>query len=125
MIIGLVVLGHGCIEEYTHETVIDKTIHLGSYDIYYYGGDGEIGDTSHTFRYTITSTSPVDINIIPSKHEFLKSSKREIYTHYPDLASYNVYQVTDTVTIKEHGGIMVVNNNIESVKMSVKVEYVY
>lgn len=114
----------GCMEEYTHHTMIDKTVYIESGGVYYYGGNGEISNSSHTFRYEISSPSPVDIRIVRSYNDFKLACDGKYFIHYPNLASNNVYKVIDTVTITEHGGIMVMNNNYNSIPLSVKIEYI-
>jgi len=92
---------------------------------WYYGGDGGDLNESYeslTFTYTITSSRPIDVYIVPSYDEFNASLNQSSFQHYSNCVYKGITQVTDNCTIQQYGGIGLRNQRFRPASVSVDVE---
>ena len=117
---------------------IDEALELGAGYVYYYGGDGTafpieaatFGDSvvkieSLEIDYSVSSSEPVNIYILPSRDEFDKLVQRESFQHYPDCQEQGVYQADATCEIPRYGGIAVQNRTPRDAMVDAKVTFSY
>jgi hypothetical protein len=123
-----------------HEVVssVNEALPLSARYVYYYGGDGEVfpieaarvGDSvvkieSLEIDYSVSSSEPVNIYILPSKDEFDNMVQRKSFEHYPECAKQGVYQVDATCEIPRYGGIAIQNPIPRDVTADVEVTFSY
>ena len=123
-----------------HEVVssVDETLQLSAGYVYYYGGDGEVfpievarvGDSvvkieSLEIGYSVSSSEPVNIYILPSKDEFDDLVQRRSFQHYPECAEERVYQAQATCEIPRYGGIAIENPTSRDATADVEVTFSY
>jgi hypothetical protein len=126
------------IEDDEMVTSIDEALQLGAGYIYYYGGDGRVfpieaatfGDSvvkieSLEIDYSVSSSEPVNIYILPSRDEFDNLVERRSFQHYPDCAEQGVYQADATCEIPRYGGIALQNPTSGDASVDFEVTFSY
>ena len=136
--------------EYIHESLeeqfiedhmvssVDETLQLGAGYVYYYGGDGRVfpieaatfGDSvikieSLEIDYSVSSSEPVNIYILPSKDEIDNMVQRRSFQHYPECAEQGVYQAQATCEIPRYGGIAIQNPTSRDATVDLEVTFSY
>jgi hypothetical protein len=117
---------------------VDETLQLGAGYVYYYGGDGRVfpieaatfGDSvvkieSLEIDYSVSSSEPVNIYILPSKDEFDNMVQRRSFQHYPECAEQGVYQAQATCEIPRYGGIAIQNPTSRDATVDLEVTFSY
>jgi hypothetical protein len=117
---------------------VDETLQLGAGYVYYYGGDGRVfpieaatfGDSvvkieSLEIDYSVWSSEPVNIYILPSKDEFDNMVERRSFQHYPDCAEQGVYQSQETCEMPRYGGIAIQNPTSRDATVDLEVAFSY
>ena len=107
------------------ETWYDETISVGPYAARYYGGDGEQSEYSFEIKYSMDSSDPVDIVVVPSSESLALWSQGESYTHYPAYSKEGVYRTSGSCLMDRRGGIMIINDNEHRVAVDIKLDVVY
>jgi hypothetical protein len=126
------------VEDYNMVSSIDETLQLGAGYVYYYGGDGRVfpieaatfGDSvvkieSLEIDYSVSTSEPVNIYMLPSKDEFDNLVHRRSFQHYPDCQKQGVYQVQETCEIPRYGGIAIQNPTSRDATVDVEVTFSY
>lgn len=91
-----------------------ETFVLKEGESYYYGGDGSKFDSSRymNIEYSISSSKPITIYVVPSKRDFELMSKDKEFRHYPSCYKENVLKISDSCDrLKSYGGIILKNEN--------------
>jgi len=117
---------------------VDEAFQLRAGYVYYYGGDGRVfpieaatfGDSvvrieSLEIDYSVWSSEPVNIYILPSKDEIDKMVQRRSFQHYPDCAEQGVYQAQATCEIPRYGGTAIQNPTLRDATVDVEVTFSY
>ena len=107
------------------ETWGDETISVGPLAARYYGGDGEQLEYSFEIKYSIDSSDPVDIVVVPSSESLALWSQGESYTYYPACSKEGVYRTSGSCLMDRIGGIMIINYNEHRVAVDIKLDVVY
>ena len=126
------------IEEHGVVSSVAEILQLDAGYVYYYGGDGEVfpieaarvGDSvvkieSLEIAYSVSSSEPVNIYILPSKDEFDKLVKRRSFQHYPECAEQGVYLAEATCEIPRYGGIAIQNPASRDAAVDIEVTFSY
>ncbi|TEU18911.1 MAG: transglutaminase domain-containing protein [Dehalococcoidia bacterium] len=126
------------IEDHNMVESIDETFQLRAGYVSYYGGDGRVfpieaatfGDSvvqieSLEIDYSVSSSEPVNIYILPSKDEFDNLVQRRSFQHYPDCAEQGVYQAQATCEIPRYGGTAIQNPTSRKATVDVEVTFSY
>jgi hypothetical protein len=113
-------------EQYAEEpnvvSSMDETLQLPAGSAYYYGGDGTafpidvatVGDSMVKIAgleidYSVWSSEPVNIYILPSNDELDNLVQRRSFQHYPECAVQGVREAQATCEIPRYGGIAIQN----------------
>jgi len=117
---------------------VDETLQLSAGSAYYYGGDGTtfpidvatVGDSvvkieSLEIDYSVSSSEPVNIYILPSSEELDKLVQRKSFQHYPECAEQGVYQAQATCEIPRYGGIAIQNPTSRDATADLEVTFSY
>jgi len=126
------------IEDHNMVSSVDETLQLSAGYVYYYGGDGRVfpieaatfGDSvvkieSLEIYYSISSSEPVNIYILPSKDEVDNLVQRRSFQHYPECAEQGVYQAQVTCEIPTYGGIAIQNPTSRDATADIEVTFSY
>jgi hypothetical protein len=126
------------IEDHNMVSSVYETLQLSSGYVYYYGGDGEVfpivaatfGDSvvkieSLEIDYSISSSEPVNIYILPSKDEFDNLVQRRSFQYYPECVEQGVYQAQATCEIPRYGGTAIQNPTSRDATADVEVTFSY
>jgi len=126
------------IEDHDMVSSVDEAFQLSAGYVYYYGGDGRVfpieaatfGDSvvkieSLEIDYSVWSSEPVNIYILPSKDEFDNLVERRSFQHYPECAEQGVYQAQATCEIPRYGGIAIQNPTSRDATVDVDVTFSY
>ena len=126
------------IEDHNMVSSLDETLQLRAGYVYYYGGDGRVfpieaatfGDSvvkieSLEIRYSVSSSEPVNIYILPSKDEFDNLVQRRSFQYYPDCVEREVYQIQATCEIPRYGGTAIQNPTSRDATVNVEVTFSY
>jgi len=126
------------IEDHDMVSSIDEAFQLRAGYVYYYGGDGRVfpieaatfGDSvvkieSLEIDYSVLTSEPVNIYMLPSKDEFDNLVQRRSFQHYPDCQKQGVYQVQATCEIPRYGGIAIQNPTSRDATADVEVTFSY
>lgn len=126
------------IEEPNVVSSVDETLQLSAGSAYYYGGDGTtfpidvatVGDSvvkieSLEIDYSVSSSEPVNIYILPSSEELDKLVQRKSLQHYPECAEEGVYQAQATCEIPRYGGIAIQNPTSRDATADLEVTFSY
>jgi len=119
-------------------SAIDEELELRAGYVYYYGGDGQaypivaatFGDSvvkiqSLEIGYSVSSSEPVDIYILPSTDEFNNLVDGRSFEHYPDCQQRAVYQAEGTCEIPRYGGIAIQNPTSRNAMVNAGVTFSY
>ncbi len=126
------------IEEHSVVSSVDETLQLSAGSAYYYGGDGTtfpidaatVGDSvvkiaGLEIDYSVSSSEPVNIYVLPSNQELDKLVQRQSFQHYPECAEPGVYQAEATCEIPRYGGIAIQNPTSRDATLDVEVTFSY
>jgi len=126
------------IEDHDMASSLDETFQLGAGYAYYYGGDGRafpiqvatFGDSvvkiqSLEIDYTISSSQPVNVYVLPSRDEFDKLVRRKSFQHYPDCQRSEVYHVQATCEIPTYGGVAIRNQSLRNAIVTLRATFSY
>jgi len=126
------------IEEPSVVSAVDETLQLSAGSAYYYGGDGTtfpidvatVGDSvvkieSLEIDYSVLSSEPVNIYVLPSSRELDKLVQRKSFQHYPECAEEGVYQAQATCEIPRYGGIAIQNPTSRDATADLEVTFSY
>jgi hypothetical protein len=106
-----------------------QTFSLGRGQIYYYGGAGGYLESPVEILdivYSISSSRPLDIYIVPSQTDYELLADGRAFTHYPSCQKQNILSVSDECSIDRYGGIVLVNTdgyNSGTVSLDLKFYY--
>jgi hypothetical protein len=129
-------------EQYVEEpdvvSSVDETLQLSAGSAYYYGGDGTtfpidaatVGDSvvkieSLEIDYSVSSSEPVNIYVLPSSKELDKLVQGKSFQHYPECAEQGVYLAEATCEIPRYGGIAIQNPTSRDSTVVVGVTFSY
>ncbi len=126
------------IEDHGMVSAIDEGCELRAGYVSYYGGDGRafpieagtFGDSvvkieSLEIDYSISSSEPANVYILPSRDEFDNLVDRKSFQHYPDYQEEGVYQAEATCEIPRYGGIAIQNPTSRNAMLDVRVTFSY
>ncbi len=126
------------VEDYDMVSSIDEVFQLEAGYVYYYGGDGRVfpieaatfGDSvvkieSLDIDYSVLSSEPVNIYILPSRDEFDNLVERRSFQHYADCQGQGVYEMESTCEIPRYGGMAVQNPTSRDAMVDAKVTFRY
>lgn len=126
------------VEDHDMVSAIDDEFELRAGYVYYYGGDGRafpidaatFGDSvvkieSLEIDYSVSSSRPVNIYILPSREEFDNLVDRISFQHYPDCQQQEVYQAEGTCEIPRYGGIAIQNPTSKNAMVDVVFTFSY
>jgi len=126
------------IEEPSVVSAVDETLQLSAGSAYYYGGDGTtfpidvatVGDSvvkieSLEIDYSVLSSEPLNIYVLPSSEELDKLVQRKSFQHYPECAEEGVYQAQATCEIPRYGGIAIQNPTSRDATADLEVTFSY
>jgi hypothetical protein len=126
------------VEEHSVVSSLDETLQLSAGSAYYYGGDGRVfpieaatvGDSvvkieSLEIDYSVSSSEPVNIYVLPSSQELDKLVQRKSFQHYPECAEQGVYQAQATCEIPRYGGIAIQNPTSRDATVDLEVTFSY
>lgn len=126
------------VEDHDMVSAIDDEFELRAGYVYYYGGDGiafpidaaTFGDSvvkieSLEIDYSVSSSRPVNIYILPSREEFDNLVDRISFQHYPDCQQQEVYQAEGTCEIPRYGGIAIQNPTSKNAMVDVVFTFSY
>ncbi len=126
------------IEDHNMVSSVDEILQLRAGYVYYYGGDGRVfpiqaatfGDSvvkieSLEIDYSVSSSQPVNIYILPSKDEFDNLVRRRSFQHYPECAEQGVYQAQATCEIPSYGGTAIQNPTLSDATVDLEVTFSY
>ena len=105
------------------EKIKDETSVLKPGDIYYYGGTYKSADKTVKYRYTVTSSNPVDIYVVASESDFRLIGTGNEFVHYPSCRGIQVLRYDNECTISDEGGIAILNKNNENAIVTLQVYY--
>ncbi len=121
------------IEEDWGDSVIqtyEKTFVLDGYNNWYYGGDGTPVEDYNTdylnISYTIESSQPLDLYVVPSRDDFNDFVDGESFSHYSDCKEENILSLTEMCSfLGNNGGIILSNNNWGDATVQVNLEFYF
>jgi hypothetical protein len=126
------------IKDHDMVSAIDEEFELRAGYVYYYGGDGRafpieaatFGDAaveieSLEIDYSISSSKPANIYILPSRDEFDNLVDGRSFQHYPDCQEQEVYQAEATCEIPRYGGIAIQNPTSKNAMVDARVTFSY
>lgn len=126
------------VEDHDMVSSVDEEFELRAGYVYYYGGDGRafpidaatFGDSvvkieSLEIDYSVSSSRPVNIYILPSREEFDNLVDRISFQHYPDCQQQEVYQAEGTCEIPRYGGIAIQNPTSKNAMVDVVFTFIY
>jgi hypothetical protein len=126
------------IEDHDMVSAMDEVLELDARYVYYYGGDGSafpieaatFGDSvvkieSLEIGYSVWSTEPVNVYILPSRDEFDNLVDRRSFEHYPNCQEQAVYQAEGTCEIPRYGGIAIQNPTSRDAVVNARVTFSY
>jgi hypothetical protein len=126
------------VEDHDMVSAMDEVLELGARHVYYYGGDGSafpveaatFGDSvvkiqSLEINYSVWSSEPVNIYILPSRDEFDNLVDRKSFEHHPECQAQEVYQAEGTCEIPRYGGIAIQNPTSRDAVVNAGVTFSY
>jgi len=134
---------NGCLQEQFVEdrdmvSAMDEELELRAGYVYYYGGDGQaypivaatfadsvVKIESLEIGYSISSSEPVNIYILPSRDEFDNLVDRRTFEHYPDCQQQAIYQAEGECEIPRYGGIAIQNPTLRNAVVNAGVKFSY
>ncbi len=126
------------IEDHNMVSAMNEVLELDARHVYYYGGDGSafpieaatFGDSvvkiqSLEIDYSVWSSEPVNIYILPSRDEFDNLVDRKSFEHYPDCQEQEAYQAEGKCEIPRYGGIAIQNPTSRDAVVNAGVTFSY
>lgn len=126
------------IEDRDMVSAMDEGLELRAGYVYYYGGDGRafpieaatfsdsvVKIESLEIAYSVSSSEPVNIYVLPSRDEFDNLVDRRSFQHYPDCQEQEVYLAEGTCEIPRYGGIAIQNPASENAMVDVRMTFSY
>jgi len=126
------------VEDRDMVSAMDEELELRAGYVYYYGGDGQAYPiVAATFAdsvvkienleigYSISSSEPVNIYILPSRDEFDNLVDRRTFEHYPDCQQQAIYQAEGECEIPRYGGIAIQNPTLRNAVVNAGVKFSY
>jgi len=126
------------VEDRDMVSAMDEELELRAGYVYYYGGDGQaypivaatfadsvVKIESLEIGYSISSTEPVNIYILPSRDEFDNLVDRKNLQHYPDCQEQEVYRTEGACEIPRYGGIAIQNPTSRNAVVNARVTFSY
>ncbi len=107
------------------QNLYDETISLDSNYAKYYGGNGEETDVPFEIKYEIDSDKAIDVLAVPSSESLDDWSKGKSYDYYPSCSRESVYRISESCSINQYGGVLMVNEGNEDAVVSIKVDAIY
>ncbi len=96
---------------------VNQEFDLDEGEIYYYGGDGsklEYPIEQLDIEYSISSSEPVDIYIVPTQEDFNLLLDGETFMHYESCQNENIISISDNCKgLDKYGGIIIQNTDLE------------
>jgi hypothetical protein len=126
------------IEDHNMISSIDEVLRLRAGEVWYFGGDGRvfpieaatIGDSVVKIErlevdYSVSSSAPVNIYILPSKDEFDNLVQGRSFLHYPNYQKQGIYQADAVCEIPRYGGIAIQNPTSRNAMVDVRLTFSY
>ena len=92
---------------------INQEVNLDKGEVYYYGGDGfklEYPLEHLNIEYSISSSEPVDVYIVPTREDFNLLVNDETFMHYRSCQNENIISISDDCNdLEKYGGIIIQN----------------
>lgn len=92
---------------------INQEVNLDRGEVYYYGGDGsklEYPLKHLNIEYSISSSEPVDVYIVPTREDFNLLVNDETFMHYRSCQNENIISISDDCNdLEKYGGIIIQN----------------
>jgi hypothetical protein len=88
-------------------------------------GDSVVKIESLEIDYSVLSSEPVNIYVLPSSRELDKLVQRKSFQHYPECAEEGVYQAQATCEIPRYGGIAIQNPTSRDATADLEVTFSY
>ncbi len=107
------------------EEIADEIISLEANTAKYYGWEGEEVKIPVEIVYSIDSDEPIDVHVVPSSESLELWSEGESYIYYPSCSGNNLYRSSGSCKMDRLGGILIINENIDSavVNVNIKIKY--
>jgi|SRR3989344_1489969 len=100
--------------------IVDKAnqeLDLDGGEIYYYGGDGSYLEYPLEFldvEYSISSSEPINIYVVPTREDFNSLIEGETFSHYESCQNKNIISISDSCeSLDQYGGIIIQNPDFE------------
>jgi len=119
-------------------TAKEETFQLKAGYVWYLGGNGEsfpleiakVGNSTVSIKeleisYSVSSSQPLEINILPSRTEWENMVQGKTYLYYPSYKKSGVYQTSGTGVIQKYGGIALENPNMADAAVNARVNFSY
>ena len=109
---------------------LDKSFVLEGYGVWYYGGDGTLVEDLDmdwlNISYTIESSRPLDLYVVPSEEDYHDFAEGKSYNHYPDCQDENILSLTSMCSyLGDYGGIVLFNDNSGDATVDVEIEFYF
>ncbi|MDG6218280.1 MAG: transglutaminase domain-containing protein [Candidatus Thermoplasmatota archaeon] len=116
------------VEKDNEEKIIQffsDTLSLHRKTTWYYGGEG--GNLSKSFEsltlsFKISSSHPIDLYVVPSIDDFYAFTNETSFRHVSSCQQLQKMSFTGTCTLETYGGILLYNDGIQSVSVSIEIE---
>jgi len=96
---------------------VNQEFDLDEGEIYYYGGEGSYLESPLEFldiEYSISSSEPINIYIVPTRDDFDYLIGGESFMHYESCQNKNIISMTDNCKdLDQYGGIIIQNPDFE------------
>ena len=106
-------------------TWYDEMMSIRPHAAQYFGGDGNQSDYPVEIKYSIDTSDPVDIIVVPSNDSITLWSQGESYPYYSTCSKKNVYRFSGSCPMDCMGGLIIINDNGHRVAVDIKVDIVY
>ncbi|MCK5261595.1 MAG: hypothetical protein KAJ44_05400 [Thermoplasmatales archaeon] len=108
----------------------EQTFPLMGHNMWYYGGEegssfGEYIDYLN-IEYSIESTQPLHMFVVPSQNDFINLTQGMNFTHYSEWEQDNITSINDTIEyLDKYGGIVLFNGGSQDATVSVNFEFYF
>ncbi|MBI5046743.1 transglutaminase family protein [Candidatus Micrarchaeota archaeon] len=96
---------------------------------YYYGGDGSTLNSPYTsmdIDYSVSSSAPLDIYVVPTPEDAKAVGDGRSYTAYNSCRVYSAYSISESCKrLTQYGNVVFVNNNNRPAEVSLNVKFYY
>jgi hypothetical protein len=126
------------IEDHDMVSSVDRAFQLREDEVWYYGGNGSvfpiktatIGDLvvwieSLEIDYSVSSSEPVNVYILPSRDEFDNLVEGRSFQHYLACQRQGVYQIRAMCEITSGGGIAIWNPTSRNAEVEMRLTFSY